>query len=127
LYFDGSKSQEGSEEKCILIDPKGKQNFPSCRLEFECTNNTTEYEALVQGLKKAIDLNIKELKFFGDSDIIVRQVKNIFHCNSPHLRNYWQEVHRLIENFEAFNIIVVPRTKNTLYDSLATQPRDYLL
>jgi hypothetical protein len=40
LYFDGSKSQEGSRAGCILIDPKGKQNFLSCRLEFECTNNT---------------------------------------------------------------------------------------
>jgi ribonuclease HI len=120
LYFDGSKSQEGSGAGCILIDPKGKQNFLSCRLEFECTNNTVEYEALVQGLKKAIDLNIKELKVFGDSEIIVRQVKNTIHCNSPHLRNYQQEVHRLIDNFEAFNITVVPRTKNTLVDSLAT-------
>jgi len=24
LYFDGSKSQEGSGARCILIDPKGK-------------------------------------------------------------------------------------------------------
>jgi hypothetical protein len=60
------------------------------------------------------------LKVFGDSEIIVRQVKNTIHCNSPHLRNYQQEVHRLIDNFEAFNITVVPRTKNTLVDSLAT-------
>jgi hypothetical protein len=47
-------------------------------------------------------------------------VKNTIHCNSPHLRKYQQEVHRLIENFEAFNITIVPRTKNTLADSLAT-------
>jgi hypothetical protein len=59
LYFDGYKSQKGSGEGCILIDPKGKQIFLSCRLEFKCTNNTTEYEALVQGLKKAIELNVK--------------------------------------------------------------------
>ena len=32
----------------------------SCRLEFECTNNTAEYEALVQGLKKAIELKVKK-------------------------------------------------------------------
>jgi hypothetical protein len=32
LYFDGSKSQEGSGAQCILIEPKGKQNFLSCRL-----------------------------------------------------------------------------------------------
>jgi hypothetical protein len=94
--------------------------FLSCRLEFECTNNTVEYEALVQGLKKSIDLNVKELKVFRDSEIIVRQVRNTIHCNSPHLRNYQQEVHRLIEHFEAFNITTIPRTKNTLVDSLAT-------
>jgi hypothetical protein len=35
------------------------------------------------------------------------------------LRNYQQEVHRLIDNFEAFNITVVHRTKNTLVDYLA--------
>jgi hypothetical protein len=72
LYFDGSKSQEGSGAGCILIDPKGKRHFLSCRLEFECTNNTIEYEALVQGLKKSIDLNIKELKVFRDYEIIIR-------------------------------------------------------
>jgi ribonuclease HI len=119
-YFDGSKSQEGSREGCILIEPKRKRNFLSCRLEFECTNNTVEYEALVQGLKKSIDLNIKEVKVFGDTEIIIRKVKNTIHCNSPHLRNYQQEVHRLIEHFEDFNITVVPRTNNTLVDSLAT-------
>jgi ribonuclease HI len=62
MYFDGSKSQEGLGAGCILIDPKGKKNFVSCILEFECTNNIVEYEALVQGWKKSIDLNIKELK-----------------------------------------------------------------
>jgi ribonuclease HI len=111
LYFNGSKSQEGSGAGCILIDPKGKQNFMSCTLEFEYTNYTTEYEALVQGLKKSIDLNIKELKVF---------VRNTIHCNSPHLRNYQQEVHKLKEHFEAFNITAIPRTKNTLVDSMST-------
>jgi ribonuclease HI len=104
LCFDGSKSQEGSGAGCILINPKGQRHFLSCRLEFECTNNTVEYEALVQGLKKSIDLNVKRLKVFGDSEIIIRQVRNTIHCNSPHLKNYQQEVYRLIERFEAFNI-----------------------
>jgi len=34
----------------------------SCHLEFECTNNTVEYKALVQGLKRAIELKVKYLK-----------------------------------------------------------------
>jgi hypothetical protein len=60
------------------------------------------------------------LKFFGESEIIVMHMKNIIHCNSPHLRNYQQEVHKQIENFEVFNITVVPRMQNTLADALAT-------
>jgi hypothetical protein len=43
LFFDGSKSQEGVGVGCIFIDPVGKHSFLSCRLEFECTNNTVEY------------------------------------------------------------------------------------
>jgi hypothetical protein len=79
LYFDGSKSQEGLGAGCILINLKGKRNFLPYRLEFECTNNTIDYESLVQGIKKAIDLNVKELKVFEDSEIIIRQVRNIMH------------------------------------------------
>jgi hypothetical protein len=41
------------------------------------------------------------------------------HCNSPHLKNYQQEVHRLIEDFAAFNITTIPKAKNILVDSLA--------
>jgi ribonuclease HI len=41
-------------------------------LEFECTNNMAEYEGLVQGLKKSIDLKVRCLEVFGDFEIIVR-------------------------------------------------------
>jgi hypothetical protein len=64
LYFDGSKSKEGAGAGCVLIDPKGNKNLISFWLEFECTNNMAEYEALLQGLKKALDLRIQNLKVF---------------------------------------------------------------
>jgi hypothetical protein len=47
LYFDGSKSREGVGVGCVLIDPTRNKTFISCRLEFEYTNNTTEYKALM--------------------------------------------------------------------------------
>eukprot|EP00253_Pinus_taeda_P009467 PITA_09467 len=49
----------------------------TCKLEFDCTNNTAEYEALVRGLYKEIGLNIKYLQVFGDSEIVVKQVYDL--------------------------------------------------
>ena len=56
MFFDGSKNRDGSDIGCVLIDPREGKMLISSRLEFECTNNTDEYESLVQGLKMAIDL-----------------------------------------------------------------------
>jgi ribonuclease HI len=72
MFFDGSNTQDGSWAGCVLIDLGKGKALISCRLKFECTNNTAKYEALVQGLKKAIDLKVKYLKVFGDSEIILQ-------------------------------------------------------
>ena len=85
LYFDGSKSKEGARASFQLINPKGNKICIACRLEFNCTNNTMEYETLIQGLTKAIDLDIKVLVAYGDSEIIIREVHNSIHCISEHL------------------------------------------
>ena len=73
---------EGSGASCVLIDPKINKHFISCRLEFKCTNNTAEYEALVQGLKKAIELKVKNLKVYGDSKSLLSKFRTrytVFH------------------------------------------------
>ena len=44
----------------------------ACRLEFECTNNVAEYEALVEGLKKAVNMGAKVIECAGDFEIIVK-------------------------------------------------------
>ena len=88
LYFDGSKSKEGAGAGCVIIDPAGNKTLIACRLEFECTNNTAEYEALLQGLRKALDMNIQNLTVFGDYEIVVRQVRDSIHCLSLHLKSY---------------------------------------
>ncbi len=72
LFFDGSKSNDAAGVGCILVSPKGEKTMLTCRLEFDCTNNTVEYEALVQGLYKAIRLNMKYLQVFGGLEIVIK-------------------------------------------------------
>ena len=103
-----------------MIDPKKNKHFLSCRLEFECTNNTAEYEALVQGLRKAIELKVENMKVYGDSEVIVKKIQKQIHCISPHLKAYQNEVWDLLTIFYAFNILSIPRLKNPAADLLAT-------
>ena len=88
-------------------------------LEVECTNNVAEYKALVQGLKKKLDLHVKCVEVFGDSQIVARQVRNLINCTSNHLKNYQQEVWELINKFKAFNIKSIPCSMNYEVNMLA--------
>jgi len=119
LYFDGSKSNEGAGAGCILVSPEGEKTMLSCRLEFECTNNIVEYEALIQGIYTAIGLKVQYLKVFGDSEIVIRQVRNTIHCLSSHLKHYQSLVQDLVSHFLAFNISPIPRSQNVITNLLA--------
>lgn len=91
----------------------------ACRLEFECTNNIVEYEALVQGLYKEIGLDIKYLQVFRDSEIVIKQVRNTNHYLFGHLKHYQSLVQDLTSHFLAFNISPIPRLQNGSVDLLA--------
>jgi hypothetical protein len=50
LFFDGSASRGGQGVGVVLISPKGTVFETSARLEYFCTNNQAEYEAILLGL-----------------------------------------------------------------------------
>jgi ribonuclease HI len=52
----------------------------SIRLEFECTNNQVEYEALLSGLEVLDDMGIDKVKIFGDSKLVVEQINEGSQC-----------------------------------------------
>lgn len=81
-------------------------------------NNTAEYEALILGMQRDIDLNVAIPKVVGDSKIFIWEVHNTIHCVSAHIRSYQQEVWRLFSHFQAFNTIYVPRMCNIATTSL---------
>jgi len=83
------------------------------------TNNIAEYEALLLGLHAAKDRGIKNLKVFGDVDLIIQQVNKTFQAKHPRLRAYTDEVWRVKEFFDFFCISYIPRAQNQLADSLA--------
>jgi ribonuclease HI len=46
--------------------------------EYFCTNNQAEYEAILLGLKILSSMDVKHVKAFGDSLLVVQQVSGIY-------------------------------------------------
>jgi len=57
----------GSEVEIALISPHNSVIPMSYILSFEFTNNMVEYEALILGLKVAIEIGVTHLHIYGDS------------------------------------------------------------
>ena len=65
-------------------------------------------------------MGIKELAVFGDSELVIQQVKNVYQVKQHLLKVYRNEVWDLIDNFFlASNIAFVPREYNETTNSLA--------
>ena len=78
MYFDGASSKEGAGAGVLLISAGGEVISLMYKLEFKTTNNTAEYEALILGLRAAKDVGIKEFIVFGNSELVIQQVKNVY-------------------------------------------------
>jgi ribonuclease HI len=62
MFFDGSICNHGQGVGCFIMSPHGVDHELSVRLEYECTNNQAEYEALLSGLEVLADLEAREVE-----------------------------------------------------------------
>jgi hypothetical protein len=58
MYFDGSLMKTGAGTGLLFISPLGVHMRYIIRLHFPASNNVTEYEALVTGLRIAVELGV---------------------------------------------------------------------
>nr|GEX49416.1 hypothetical protein [Tanacetum cinerariifolium] len=75
LYTDGAASSDRSGSRLMLIDPEGKKYTYALRFRFKATNNEAEYEALLDGLRIAQDMEIISLVIFIDSQLLALNKK----------------------------------------------------
>ncbi|XP_058725566.1 uncharacterized protein LOC131596846 [Vicia villosa] len=120
MVFDGASNALGNGIGAVIISPKGEHTPFTARLCFDCTNNMAEYEACILGLRAAIDLRIKFLEVYGDSALVISQVKEEWDTKHPNLMPYKELVLSLITYFEEITFEHIPREENQLADALAT-------
>jgi ribonuclease HI len=104
MYFNGSVMKEGANVGLVFISPLGVRMEYMVRLHFSVSNNTTEYEALINGLRIAAELGIKRIETRGDSELVVDQVMKDKNCVDPKMAAYCQAVRDLEGKFHGHEL-----------------------
>ena len=108
MYFDGSVRRPGVGVSLVFVSPQGVRMRYVVRLHFTVSNNVAEYEALINGLRIAMELGIRRLEIKGDSRLVVVQVMKESSCESPMMAAYCQAVRLLEENFDGLELVHIP-------------------
>ncbi|XP_050365501.1 uncharacterized protein LOC126784039 [Argentina anserina] len=95
LYFDGSNTDLLSGAGVALVNPSGVRHCYSFQLEWKCTNNQAEYEAIIIGLELLLDLEVTEVEVLGDSLLVINQLKGVYKCNNFTLLPFWERASEL--------------------------------
>ncbi|XP_068317057.1 uncharacterized protein [Pyrus communis] len=119
MFFDGSSRADKAGAGVVFMLPQ-RQVLPySFRLNELCSNNVTEYQALIIGLQMAIDMEITNLERYGDSKLIINQLLTKYELRKDNLVPYFRLATQLLQKFEVVVLEHVPRKENQMVDTLA--------
>jgi ribonuclease HI len=119
VFYDGSWGTFGAGAGVVLVAPSKVRTCYAARLDFSCTNNIAEYEALLLGLRKLKAMGIRRAVLKIDSQVISGHVDKSCMVRDPKLEKYLDTVQRLEASFEGFYVKNVPRGENEHADMLA--------
>ncbi|XP_028079520.1 uncharacterized protein LOC114281272 [Camellia sinensis] len=120
LSFDGSSTSKGGVIGIVLTSLNQTEVNLSYKLDFRCSNNEIEYEALVLGIMAALHLGVSFLCIKGDSSLVVKETNRDYAIKEPPLALYRTIVQRLTDKFDMVRIEHALRFNNRHPDALAT-------
>jgi len=123
IQFDGAAIPNPGEMGIgvVLIENSTIITTISRKLPTIGTNNIAEYNALLTGISKALELGWKHVVIEGDSKLVVNQVKGTWKVNKEHLQSLCTKVVKDLSKFDSYTINWIPRDKNTIADKLAAK------
>jgi len=121
LYFDGASRKNPGPASFggVIYNESGEEFDTYYKFIGTATNNVAEYCGLLAGLHRARELNIKELKVFGDSNLIIQQVTGKWKVKNDTLRAIYNQIKEVEPFFTVISYQHVYRKDNKRADQLA--------
>lgn len=125
VYTDGgSRGNPGVSAYAFVVLEEGVEIYTSSGFIGISTNNKAEYTALLEALKYIDNLEFESVKFYSDSELMVKQIKGEYKVKDTDLQIFYQECKQIISKIKHFEIIHVRREKNKKADYLVNKVLD---
>jgi len=123
MFFDGSLNINGAGAGILFISLNKDKLRYIIRILFPASNNVTEYEACLHGIRLAVELGIKRLYVYGDSALVINQLNKEWDTTHEKMDLYCKEIRRWESNFYGIEYFHVVWDKNQAADVSVFSPR----
>ena len=126
LHCDGgSRGNPGPAGVGVVItDASGEVIGEVSQAIGVATNNVAEYEAVIRGLARALELGASEVDLVGDSELVAKQITGQYKVKHPDMKPLHASVKQALHQFSDWTIKTVPRAQNADADALVNQALD---
>jgi ribonuclease HI len=88
------------------------------------TNNVAEYTALIRALERGLDLGLRRVAVFSDSELMVKQMNGEYSVKNPDMQRLHAEAQALWRRFASATLDHVRRAENARADALCNAALD---
>jgi ribonuclease HI len=126
LHIDGaSRGNPGDAAYGVYVtDGRGRAVAELYGYLGRATNNVAEYQALLHGLRYALEHGARGVRVFSDSQLVVRQIEGSYKVKHPDMIPLHREAAGLLRRFASAEVHHVPREQNRDADRLANRALD---
>jgi len=128
IYSDGGARGNPGPAGCgfVIFDNEKKVLFEGAKYIGHTTNNQAEYQALLFGLQKIVELgDVDSVKCYLDSELAVKQLNKIYKMKNKDLKVHFDKIQLINYNLgSVISYYHVRREQNKHADRLANEAMD---
>ncbi len=88
------------------------------------TNNVAEYEGVLIGLQRALDMGVRVVHVRADSLLVISQLRGEWKIKNEGLKPLYEQAKRMLRQFERVTLQHVPRAQNSDADEMSNRAID---
>jgi ribonuclease HI len=110
IYTDGASRKNPGPSAYAFIFVRGEETiYSTSKYLGTQTNNTAEYTAVIEALKKAVEYTRWKVEVYSDSELIINQINGEWRIKDGHLKDLHNQINTQITNFKEVKFFHVSR------------------